>query len=112
MSVRSIPHELQQCTGSKGVEFSSMLPEVLLTNTEHGGKKFVEPENFVIQYFAISAFILTVPHCAAVVFFSSHARIFGECSTIHSLPAVNFLGFFVMEIRLCTLIPPLRPGSV
>ena len=35
-------------------------------------------------------------------------RIWGECSTINSLPAL----FFKVEIRLHTLIPFLRPGSV
>ena len=46
-----------------------------------------------------------------VVAFSSRARIFGECLTIHSPPALFFF-FFKVEIRLRTLIPLLRPGSV
>ena len=45
-----------------------------------------------------------------VVAVLSLARILGECSTIHSLPAL--FCFFKVEIRLCTLIPLLRPGLV
>ena len=47
----------------------------------------------------------------AVVAFSSIARILGECSTIHILPALNYL-FILFEISWCTLIPLFRPGSV
>ena len=43
-----------------------------------------------------------------VMAFSSRARIFGECSTIHSLPAL----FFKVEISWRTLNPLFRPGSV
>ena len=45
-----------------------------------------------------------------MVAFSSRARILGECSTIHSLPAFFF--FFLVEIISCTLIALFRPGSV
>ena len=44
-----------------------------------------------------------------VVAFSSHVRIWGECSTIHSPPA---LFFFKVEISSCRLLPLFRPGSV
>ena len=48
-----------------------------------------------------------------VVAFSSSARIWGECSTIHSLPALFVLFCFVeVEISSRTLIPLFRPGSV
>ena len=43
------------------------------------------------------------------------ARIFGECSTIHSLPALFsflFFFFFLMEISSRTLILIFMPGSV
>ena len=46
-----------------------------------------------------------------VVAFSSLARILGKCSKIHSLPALSS-SFFKVEIRLHTLIPLFRPGSV
>ena len=36
----------------------------------------------------------------------------GECSTIHSPPALFFFFFFKVEISSCTLIPLFRPGSV
>ena len=39
------------------------------------------------------------------------ARILGECSTIHSLPALFFF-FFKVEISLRTLIPLFSPESV
>ena len=45
-----------------------------------------------------------------VVGFSSRARIFGECLTIHSPSALFF--FFVVEISLRVLVPLFRPGSV
>ena len=52
----------------------------------------------------------------AVVAFSSLARTLGECSIIHSLPALVFLlllfFFFEVEIGSHTLIPFFRPGSV
>ena len=52
-----------------------------------------------------------------VVSFSSLARILGEHSTIHSLPALVFLLFFFflffeVEISLHMLIPLFLPGSV
>ena len=47
-----------------------------------------------------------------VVAFSSLARFWGECSTIHSPPAFFFLFFFYVEIILSTLIPLFTPGSV
>ena len=53
-----------------------------------------------------------------VVTLSSLASIFGECSTIHSLPALFFLFFFFfflslkVEISSRTLIPHFRPGLV
>ena len=53
-----------------------------------------------------------------VVAFSSLARIWGECSTVHS-PPVLFLFFFffssflfLVEISPCTLIPLFMPRSV
>ena len=46
-----------------------------------------------------------------VLAFSSLARILGECSTIHSLPALFFF-FFEVEISLRTRIPLFVPGSV
>ena len=49
--------------------------------------------------------------CRLVVAFSSRKRILGECSTIHSPPALYFLIFF-MEISSRTLIPLFRPGLV
>ena len=45
-----------------------------------------------------------------VCVFFSLARIWGECSTIHSPPALFF--FFLMEISSRTLIALLIPGSV
>ena len=45
-------------------------------------------------------------------FFLTFARIFGECSTIHSLLAFFFFFFFKVEISSHTLIPLIRPGSV
>ena len=45
------------------------------------------------------------------VAFSSHARILGECSTIHS-HLCSFFFFFLVEISWHTLIPLFRPGSV
>ena len=51
-----------------------------------------------------------------MVAFSSLARIWGECSTIHSLPALFFpfffSFFFKVEISSRTLIPLCTPGSV
>ena len=47
-----------------------------------------------------------------VVAFSSHAMIWGECSTIHSPPALFFFFFFKVEISSRTLISLFRPGSV
>ena len=44
-----------------------------------------------------------------VAAFSSHARVSGECSTIHSPPA---LFFFLKEISSRTLFPLFRPGLV
>ena len=44
-----------------------------------------------------------------VVALSSLARILGECSTFHSLPALTF---FKVEISSRTLIPLFMPGSV
>ena len=41
-----------------------------------------------------------------VMAFSSLARILGECSTIHSPPALFFFLFFKVEISSRTLIPP------
>ena len=41
--------------------------------------------------------------------FSSRAKIWGECSTIHSPPALFFLK---MEIRSRNITPLVRPGSV
>ena len=43
--------------------------------------------------------------------FSSRAWIWGECSTIHSRPAIFFF-FFKVEISSRTLISLFRPGSV
>ena len=40
-----------------------------------------------------------------VVAFSSLARILGECSTIHTLPALFCFCFFEVEISSCTLMP-------
>ena len=45
-----------------------------------------------------------------VVASSSRARILGECSTIHSPPALFFF-FFEVETRSNTLIPLLTPRS-
>ena len=45
-----------------------------------------------------------------VVAFSSRARIWGECSTIH--PRLRFFFFFWVEISSRKLIPQFRPGSV
>ena len=45
-----------------------------------------------------------------VMAFSSLARILGECSTIHSLPALFF--FFLVEISSRILIPLFMPESV
>ena len=53
----------------------------------------------------------TVVVVVVVVAFSWLVRILGECSTIHSPPAL-FLFFSEVEISLCTLIPLLMPGSV
>ena len=48
-----------------------------------------------------------------VVFFSSHARIWGECLTIPSLPALfSSFFFFTVKIRSCTLNPLFRLGSI
>ena len=46
-----------------------------------------------------------------VVAFSSLARIWGECSTIHS-PSAFFFFFFKVEISWRTLISLFGPGSV
>ena len=43
---------------------------------------------------------------------SSQARILGECSTIHSLPALFFFFFFEVETSLHMLIPLSMKGSV
>ena len=45
-----------------------------------------------------------------VVAFSARAILLGECSTVHSPPALFF--FFKVEINLHKLIPLFRPGSV
>ena len=50
-----------------------------------------------------------MPGCCVVVAFSSHVRILEECSTINSLP-VHLKK--EVEIRMHTLIPLRRPGSV
>ena len=47
-----------------------------------------------------------------VVAFSALTRIFGECSTIHSPPALFFVFLSEVEIRSRTLILLLGPGSV
>ena len=48
-----------------------------------------------------------------VVAFSSLARILGECSTIHSQPALfSSSSFFKVEVSSRTLIPLFRPRSV
>ena len=54
-------------------------------------------------YDAKNCFVITSPCCPpeVAVAFSSHARILGECSTIHSPPSI----FFKVEISSCTLIP-------
>ena len=49
-----------------------------------------------------------VLHPVVVRAFSSHAKILGECSTIHSLPGL----FFKVEISSRKLIPLFRSGSV
>ena len=60
----------------------------------------------ISTFLALSAF--------RVVAFSSFAMILGECSTIHSSPALFFFFFFFfeVEISLRTLIPLFTPGSV
>ena len=51
--------------------------------------------------------------CArALAAFFSLARIFGECSTIRSSPALLLLFFFKVKISSCTLIPLFMPESV
>ena len=60
-------------------------------------------------------FDLVVVVVVVGVAFSSRARIWGECSTIHSPPALLFFFFFfspLVEISSRTLIPLFRPGSV
>ena len=56
--------------------------------------------------------IVVVVAFGVVVAFSSRARISGEYSTIHSLPALFCCCFFKVEINSCKLIPLFRPGSV
>ena len=49
----------------------------------------------------------------AVVTFSSLVRVWGEFSTIHSLPALVLLSFFFkVEIRKRALVPLFMPRSV
>ena len=52
-------------------------------------------------------FILVV-----VVAFCSLASIWGDCSSVHSPPALFFLLFFYVEVSSRTLIPRFRPESV
>ena len=47
-----------------------------------------------------------------VVAFPSLARILGECSVIHSLPALFVFVFVEVKISSRTLIPLSRPGLV
>ena len=46
------------------------------------------------------------------VVFASGARIWGECWTIHSQPALFFFFFFKVEISFRTVIPLFTPGLV
>ena len=70
------------------------------------------------EHFSIhSASSISVTQNVVVVAFSLHARIWGECSTVHSPAAFLFFFFFFLlflkeEISSRTLIPLFRPGSV
>ena len=61
----------------------------------------------VIRVTSILLFCMVV----VMVAFCSHARILGECLTIHS-PPVLFSFFFLVEISLRTLISLFTPGLV
>ena len=61
---------------------------------------------------SLNAYALSFSVCVCVcvcVCVPSHARVLGECLTIHSLPV---LFFFKVEISLHTLIPLFMPESV
>ena len=62
----------------------------------------------VIRVTSILLFCMVV----VMVAFSSHARILGECLTIHSLPVLYYNFFFKVEISLRKLVPLFTPGLV
>ena len=66
-----------------------------------------------IEIHIITTFAVNCPQyllSPVVVAFSSLARIWGECSTTHSPPAL-FFPFFLVEISLRALIPLSTPGQ-
>ena len=54
--------------------------------------------NFVVE--VVVVVVVMVLMLLVVVAFPSLARILGECSAIHSTPALFFLFFFVFEVEI------------
>ena len=76
-------------------------------------EQFAEPLLDIDQEWLVGWYTLVLLRVEVVVValaFSSRARIFGECSTIHSPSSLFF--FFLVETSSRTLIKLSRPGSV